>query len=255
MLHYQSYGSGRPVIFIHGFCEDGAVWKDFYPSFAHDYHVMVPDLPGFGLSSPAPQGFTITDVAQHVAEWMKTLDVEGSVVIGHSLGGYVTLELAKSHPQLLSGIGLFHSTAFADSDEKKVTRDKVIEFVEKHGVGAFADSFAPQLFYEGNRSRMDREIAGVVTMARKSPLTTVVEYTRAMRDRNDRTDVLKNWDKPLLFIAGDRDNSVPIEKSEEQIPMINNGTVRILENTGHMGMFEAKDEAIKVIRGFLSKVW
>ena len=255
MIYHESHGQGSPLVLLHGFCENGGVWDQLYPHFTHGYHVLIPDLPGFGKSALPFEKFSISDIADEVARWLTTQNVENAVVIGHSLGGYITLELANNHPDLLAGIGLFHSTAFADPEEKKLSRNKVIEFVNEHSAQVFADSFVPQLFYEHNRNRLSQEIDIAVQMASKTPLQTVISYTCAMRDRNDRTNVLKNWNKPLLFIAGDQDTSVPIEKSEEQIPIINNGTVRILKNTGHMGMFEAKGEAIGVIKSFLSSVW
>lgn len=250
-MYYRSAGQGMPVILLHGFCETGQVWDGFYPELAKKRQVLIPNLPGFGKSDPLPAGFSISDVAGAVFQWIQSLEIERAVIIGHSLGGYVALELAKAQPGIVSGLGLFHSTAFADTAEKKETRDKVIEFVNNHSVEVFADSFIPQLFYVNNRDRLEAEVNQMVTIARSTALETLVEYTRAMRDRNDRTDVLKELDAPILFMAGDRDTSVPIEKSKEQAPLIKNPVFHVLKDTGHMGMFEAKDLTLKFVMEFL----
>ena len=250
-IKYSAYGNGTPLVLLHGFCEDRTIWNGIYPAFTDDHSILIPDLPGFGQSAHPTIGFSIADIAEQVAEWLASLNVEPAIVIGHSLGGYITLELAKRSPHLLAGIGLFHSTAYADTEEKKDTRNKVIAFVESNGVKAFADSFAAQLFYVKNRARLGKEIENVRQTAGETILKTLIGYTKAMRDRSDRSDVLRNFSKPILFLAGDQDTSVPIDKSKEQIPLIQNGTTHILKDTGHMGMFEAKEEAILIIRHFL----
>ncbi|MEO0553034.1 MAG: alpha/beta hydrolase [Bacteroidota bacterium] len=252
MLNTKKYGSGRPLIFVHGFCEDSSMWEGFCEPFIDQHEVFLVDLPGFGKSSLPSKDFTLEEIADQLAQWMKSLKINNAIVIGHSLGGYVILELAKNYPELIEGFGLFHSTAFVDTEEKRDTRNKVIEFVEENGVEVFADSFVPQLFYTKNRKRLATEIEQAVNTARQTPLETLVGYTKAMRDRNDRTDVLKSFDGPVLFIAGDQDTSVPLDKSEKQIPMIQKGVTGILQNTGHMGMFEAKGVSQQLIHEFLS---
>ena len=252
MINFAKYGSGPPLIFIHGFCEDKTMWENFYQPFVEDYEVYLIDLPGFGNSPLPDQSFTIDEIADQLAAWMKSERIRGAVIIGHSLGGYIILELVKNHPELVKCFGLFHSTAFADPPEKRETRNKVIEFVNEKSVEQFADAFVPQLFYIKNRKHLVAEIAQAVEIARKTPLETLVNYTKAMRDRKDCTDTLKSFIGPILFIAGDQDTSVSVEKSKQQIPLIQKGTTAILQNTGHMGMFEAKEESLSIIKPFLS---
>lgn len=252
-MHYRSEGKGAPVVLVHGFCETGELWNGFSAELSAEYEVLIPDLPGFGQSGPLVGEFQVSDVADYFYQWLTSLEKGKVTVIGHSLGGYITLELAKRHPQVLQAIGLFHSTALPDPEEKKATRNKVIEFVRENGVELFADSFVPQLFYAANRDRLANEVKNAVNIAAQTPPDTLIQYTRAMRDRADRTDVLASG-LPVLFIAGSQDLSVPIERSEQQIPMIKDGEAYVLKNTAHMGMFEAYDETLGMVRQFLRKV-
>jgi len=73
-------------------------------------------------------------------------EIEDAFIIGHSLGGYITLSLAEHHPKLVKAIALFHSSAFSDSEEKKETRNKVIDSIKKYGALPFIDTFVPGLF-------------------------------------------------------------------------------------------------------------
>src|ERR1041384_7943248 len=70
----------------------------------------------------------------------------GAVLIGHSMGGYITLAFVEKYSNYLSAFGLFHSTAFPDTEEKKITRSKGIEFIKEHGAFEFLKTSTPNLF-------------------------------------------------------------------------------------------------------------
>ncbi len=253
-LHFTDEGKGFPVVFIHGFCETHEMWSEFKAPFLSEYRVITVDLPGFGKSKLSQASFSLTDIASAITSLLERLNVKACVVVAHSLGGYVTLEMMKANPSLFKGIVLFHSTAFADDEEKKDSRNKTIEFVVKRGVEVFATSFVPSLFYIKNRKNLTAEIEQAVKIASKTPLKTLVEYTKAMRDRQDNTGVLKSYENPVMFIAGDKDTSVPLEKTMQQVDLPQKPILHILHKTGHMGMFERKQETQEILIDFLDKL-
>lgn len=254
VIDFNDTGSGFPVVLIHGFCETHKIWDGFVPELAKKYRVLTPDLPGFGRSPLPNGGFSIDDIAEMVCKWLRDLGITETVVIGHSLGGYIALAMAKGHPEMLKGFGLFHSTAFADDEEKKSSRNKTIDFVKDKGVEVFATSFVPQLFFHKNRKILKNDVDRVVQIAATTPLETLIAYTKAMRDRPDRTDVLKNFNQPILFIAGEQDTSVPIEKTDEQILLPHKAIVHIYDHVAHMGMFEVKNESLQAVKQYLEHV-
>src|SRR5258708_28717038 len=131
-LFFREEGSGPPLVFLHGFCETHEIWREFIKPISAQFRIITPDLPGFGKSKKLPDPFTIDQVGNAVGMWLIENQILTSIVIGHSMGGYVALSLAAQHPQLLQGLGLFHSNVFADTNEKKENRNKVIEFVRNH---------------------------------------------------------------------------------------------------------------------------
>ncbi|MBL6446158.1 alpha/beta hydrolase [Fulvivirga sp. 29W222] len=249
-ISFSEKGSGFPVVLIHGFCETRDIWGAFLDTLSAHYRVITPDLPGFGGSALPAGDFSIDNVADIIYEWLQELGAKKVIMIGHSLGGYITLAYAKKYSDTLRGIGLFHSTAFADSNEKKSSRNRTIDFVRERGVEVFAHSFVPQLFYLKNRTALKPEIEGVVNTAAQTPEASLIGYTKAMRDRNDRTDVLQSLNVPVLIVAGDKDTSVPIEAIYEQELMPKKAIVHIFDNVGHMGMFEKKQQSLKAIQDF-----
>ena len=166
------------------------------------------------------------------------------------MGGYVALSLAERHPDLLKGFGLFHSTSFADTEEKKVNRNKVIEFVTRNGVAPFIDTFVPGLFFNKSVSTL----AEVHSIAIQTRSETLIGYSQAMRDRPDRSSILKISEKPKFLIAGTEDTLIPIALSRKMVEIGQNCRYYELKGVAHMGIFEAEMECQEVIEEFVRAI-
>ena len=249
-IYFEERGKGFPLVLIHGFCETHELWDSLAEKLSLDFRVVAPDLPGFGKSPFPNRRISITEVAAVINSWLHQMNIHQCVVIGHSLGGYVALSMTEQRADLIAGLGLFHSTAFADSEEKKQNRNKVFEFVKKNGVVPFVDTFVPGLFYQKDNPSIEK----VYSIASKTKKETLLAYTQAMRDRPANTSLLGSYEGECLFIAGKYDSLIPYSAMEEQSRMNRNGEFKILENSGHMGMFEDAETAFKVIQSFGVKV-
>lgn len=249
-VFYRQLGKGYPVILIHGFCETHEIWSGLAQGLSKKFEVFAIDLPGFGRSSAHATPFTITEVAQSVFEWIDQQKIQKPIIIGHSLGGYVALAIAKNHSEKLGGIGLLQSTAFADSEEKKMNRNRVIEFVKTHGTDPFIDTFVAGLFFDKHHPA----IPEVDTIARRTPKETLLNYTAVMRDRPSSIDFIGNTKCPLLFIGGEKDTIIPWEITMEHGKIAPHSQVHLLKNVGHMAMFENPEETQKLIELFGERV-
>lgn len=249
-----SLGQSSPIVFIHGFCETHAMWFPFVEPLAQDYKVICIDLPGFGTSPLTKADLSLEDVADELAAWFKSEGLGKAVVIGHSLGGYVALALAERHPQLIQGLGLFHSMAQADDEASKHKRDKALMFLKKHPVAKFIQPFIPSLFYEPRKAELQEEIRKSTKIGLQTSLETIIAYTLAMRERKDRFDVWKNLEAHCLFIGGINDTRVPVDLAEEHIEEREAVDGYIIPETAHMGMFERPTETLQMIRDYLLKV-
>jgi pimeloyl-ACP methyl ester carboxylesterase len=243
-------GSGKTVVLLHGFLENHTVWSKFSEALSHNYRVLSFDLPGFGKSDLPDKGnFSISDVAEAIIRELKGMGVEAASVIGHSLGGYVALAMVEKEPKLLSSFGLFHSTALADSPEKKEARIKTIDFVKRNGALAFTSNFIPPLFAD----QQHPAIPFVEEIAKQTKEKTVVRYLYAMRDRPDRTAILKKFEGPILFLAGTADTIIPIVSIENQAKTAQKPHFLPLNGVGHMGMFEAFPLTLEIVNQFLKE--
>lgn len=249
-INYKIKGEGPPVIFIHGFCETRDIWDSFINKISNDFQVITPDLPGFGLSKLTNTNSTLQEIGNDLNEWVLKQGFENSILMGHSLGGYISLAMVDQMPSLYSAFGLIHSTSKADTDEKKLNRNKVMAFVKEHGVSAFVDSFVPGLFYQKNHPSIEL----VHKIALKTPESTFFSYTSAMRDRPSNEKLVANYTKPILLVGGEKDTVIAIDSLREQAALNDLVTFHSLPEVGHMGMFEASPELEIIVYNFLSNV-
>ncbi|WP_373494081.1 alpha/beta fold hydrolase [Aquiflexum sp.] len=252
MISFSQKGTGQQLILIHGFCESKELWKTFSDHLSTSYQVFCPDLPGFGESPINQTQISLEETAVVLHDWLEENHIHNPIIIGHSLGGYVTLALAELMGHDLKAIGLFHSTAFADDEEKKKIRNKTIVFVKKHGVDKFMDSFVPPLFSEQHRTEQSDKIDELIALGKRSSKKGVLAFIAAMRDRKDRFEVWKTFHGPKLMIAGELDPAVKIEASRMHKPFATH--YHELKGVGHMGMFEETEKTLEMVKDFLKVV-
>lgn len=252
MIHFKKSGNGPALLLIHGFCETLDMWDHWVSELNQSHTVYSIDLPGFGKSPLPSDTVTLETIAVELHEWMEHENITNPIIIEHSLGGYVTLALTELLGTEIRAIGLFHSTAFADTEEKRHVRNKTYDFIEKFGVPKFIESFVPPLFSEKNRDTMKNEIENLVKAGKESPKRSVLSYIHAMRDRKDRFEIWKVYSNPKLLIAGYYDLAVNIEQSRWHKPYANH--YHELPEAGHMGMFEESKLCLQYTKDFLDSL-
>jgi len=258
-IHYEVGGSGEPVILVHGFAECGGIWQYQRSFLKPHYRLLVPDLPGSGKS----EGLLLAGTEVNTAiEWYakcikQMLDIENigqCTILGHSMGGYVALSFAEQFPSRLKALGLIHSTAFADGEQKKELRQKGISFIQKFGSQEFLKQSIPNLFGEKFTRDHPEEISALLTAADDFRAADLIQYYTGMMYRPDRTEVLKNIPVPVLFIMGEEDKSVSLKDGLKQCWLPSRVLINILPETAHMGMWEKKDQVNDTLMEFLKYV-
>lgn len=262
-VHYRREGKGPLVMLVHGFGEDSTVWDSQVQALKDKFSLLVPDLPGSGKSEVDP-----TPSMESMAAALKAiLDIESGgyretppggaeklTMIGHSMGGYITLAFAEKYPESLQGFALFHSTAYADSGEKKTTRQKGIEFIREHGAFEFLKAATPNLFSAKTRDKRPELIDKQIGSLRNFSANTLVLYYQAMMQRPDRTAILRNTGLPVLFVMGPEDSAVPMKDMLEQCHLPRIAYIYELHESGHMGMLEETERSNQILATYLSDI-
>src|SRR5689334_10381217 len=131
-IHYDVFGSSTPLLLIHGFAEDRKVWDKQVAFLSEHCKLIVPDLPGSGQSELLQVGegkVNLEDYAECIHALMNNEGIAKCILLGHSMGGYITLAFAEKYPEHLVAFGLVPSTAFSDNDAKKEDREKALKTI------------------------------------------------------------------------------------------------------------------------------
>jgi len=209
-------------------------------------------LPGSGKSSFEGEELSMEDMAESVKLILDEEQVDGAVIAGHSMGGYVTMAFAELYPGRLKGLGLVHSFATEDSEEKKEQRRKSIDLFRKGGKDTFIRQMIPALFSPASKKRCEDDIKELINKALLTETKSLVAFYNAMINRPDRTAKLSSSEVPVLWIIGTDDTIATTENIIQQTSLANVNFVYTSNDCGHMSMFESPGKLADHLLSFAS---
>jgi pimeloyl-ACP methyl ester carboxylesterase len=241
-LAYTRHGKGTPLVLIHGYPLDHTSWNEVASLLEKEFDVILPDLRGFGQSTPVETPYTISDMADDLAGLLDHLKIEKITLAGHSMGGYVVLAFAKKYPQRVSGLGLVSSQAAADSPEGKDRRYQTAADVAEKGVGIVAEAMTPKLSAD---MRVQTFVRDVIEKQSKSGVTGAL---KAMAEREDLVSYLSTTTFPVTLIHGNADMLIPLDRAKEIKAVLPSAQFIELQGAGHMPMMEFPNETANGLR-------
>ncbi len=240
-LSYLKEGKGDSLIFLHGYLEAKEIWNDFSSRFTDKYSVICIDLPGHGESGLFGRVHEMDELASVVNAVMLHENIEQTVLVGHSMGGYVALSFAEMFPEKLSGYCLFHSSCFADDEEKKLNRDREISLVRRGKKNYIIRTNIPKCFADSNIESMDNKVQELKEIALKASDDGIIALIRGMKSRKDHTETLRRTIPAPLIIWGEGDNYIPEEVFKALLVVSPEASALVLKNSGHIGFIEEPD--------------
>jgi len=250
-LRAVSEGEGIPLVLLHGYLESLHIWDDFAALMRNHFRVIRMDLPGHGESEAIAGVHTMELMAESVIAVLNTLSVDTFYLVGHSMGGYVTLAVAEYHMKRLRGFCLFHSTPFPDTEEKKENRDREIELVRQGKKDLIINVNIPKGFASDNLKKFRMDVERAKSIAFETPEEGIIAALKGMKQRPDRTSLMKENTIPMLWILGEKDNYINFQAVKERITLNKMGKLKLLGNSGHMGFIEEKDVCAECLLSFI----
>lgn len=249
-IHFEVHGQGPPVLLVHGYPLSGRLWDGIIPTLAKDFRLIVPDLRGHGRSD-ASDAATMDDYAEDLRAVLTAADESRPVVlVGMSMGGYVSLAFCRRYRERVRGLALVDSRASADSVEAAEARHRTAERVLREGSAFVADEMVGKLFAPG--APLDLRERWRTRMAGTSP-RGVAAALRAMAGRPDSEPLLRELGVPLLVVVGAEDAITPVEGAREMAQMAT-GTLEIIPGAGHMTPAEKPEIVAAALRRFLEEI-
>lgn len=248
-VHFTDNGKGKAIVLLHGFLGAAEIWVPFTRVLSKEYRIVTIDLPGHGLTGNISAVHSMELMAETVKAVLDNLRIKKCCLIGHSMGGSVTLAFAELFPAMLTGFGLFHSTSYDDSPEVKLNRDKMVEAVKSNHI-QFVCSFIPNLFAPENAEKCGIQIKHLQDLASGMSKEAIIASLVGMKERKNRVDILAGSKVPVLFIIGKKDTRQPFDRVMPQLAVCENATVKILGSVAHMGFIEDVKSCIHTVKAF-----
>jgi 3-oxoadipate enol-lactonase len=244
-LAYEELGQGVPLVLIHGYPLDHTVWDKVASLLGKEFHLIMPDLRGFGQSEAMEIDASIIEYASDIKDLLNHLMIKKAFLAGHSMGGYVALAFARKYPEAVSGLALISSQAAADSPERKEGRYATAKQVLNEGVSVVAEAMTPKLSTDLRIQSFVREL-----ISKQRPLGISSALT-AMAKRPDSTELLSSFLFPFVIVHGAADVLIPIERGREMKATLPSAHFVELPNTGHMPMMENPQSVAEALHLFV----
>lgn len=239
-----------PLVLLHAYPVDARMWDSVRGRLAERTRLITPDQRGLGRTPlPDPAGEPDLDhAARDVMALLDRLDLHEVVLGGCSMGGYVTMAVARLAPERIGGLVLLDTKATADTDAARENRLAVAARAESEGTrGWLADSMVPSLLGETTRRTRPGLVDEVRTLIGEQPAEGVAWAQRAMAARGDSTDVLSALDVPTLVIVGDEDTVTPVDDARALTDRLPRSELVVVPGAGHLTPLENPDGVVDAV--------
>jgi len=256
-INYTATGKGTPLVLIHGHPFDHTMWYPQVVDFSDTYHIITPDLRGFGKSGlPANSaGTKFEDYSTDVLCLMDYLKIDNFHLCGLSMGGQVIMEMFRQAPSRIKTLIFADTFAGLDTPEVKQGRYVTANRLEKEGMGPYSDEVICKMIMPEHVTSRPGVAAHLLKMMKGTSPVGAAIALRARAERIDYlADVLPKITIPTLVMVGRKDEFTPVAKAEELKENLQNCKLVIIEEAGHLPGLEQYEAFNKSVLDFLIAV-
>jgi len=249
-LAHDDAGDGAVVVLIHGHPFNRAMWAPQLAALRGRFHVIAPDLRGYGDSPVTPGTVTMAQLAADVSHLLDRKGVAGAALAGLSMGGLVVMELAAAQPERWWAYGFIATTAQRLTGEERAARLASARTMEEQGMRPVAEQMAARLFGPEPGEQLTNTIMAMMLATSPAGAAAAV---RGRAERPDYQPVLRSLRAPALVCAGDHDSYSTAEITTELAGCLRDPEVVILDGAGHLPNLERPDAFNEHLLRFLGR--
>ncbi len=251
-LNVVERGSGHPLLLVHGFPLDHQMWKGQIDDLSEDFHVLAPDLRGFGGSDGTSGIVSMERFADDLALLLDQRGIHQPITFcGLSMGGYIAWQFWRRHRDRLSHLILCDTRAAPDTPEAAQTRREMAQRVLQEGTAFLAETMIPKLFSDHTRLQNRSIMAATTRIIQSAQPAGVAAALCGMAERADATPWLSDIHVPTLVLCGQQDAICGVAEMQAMAEAIPGAEFAVIPACGHMAPLEGPIHVNKAIRGFL----
>lgn len=265
-LHYVTEGTGKLILFLHGFPEFWYAWKPQLAEFGQQYHAVAPDLRGYNLSSrPAEvEQYATPTLVEDVRALIAQLGYERCVLVGHDWGGVLAWHFALTHPEYLEKLVIINaphpkimSRELQQNRSQRAASQYMIRFrspeaeaqLSANDYAALQNTVLTEGLARGYLTEDDR-LAYLEAWAQPGALTGALNYYRAMGQVDHPSDVVQ---VPTLVIWGEQDTYLLTGNLDGLETVVPNLTLKRVPDASHWIVHEQPALVNSTIRAFIEE--
>lgn len=249
IVHYEVIGRGRPVILLHGWLGSWGLWQETMAYLGRYYRTYALDFWGFGESGKKRATYDVQDFVGLVDQFMEQLGIACAPLVGHSMGGTVSLLVAMQHPERVRKVVVIGSPVYGSSLALplKLAGRRWIATLLFHSMWAFRPGLRAASPFICRDSRfpamMDRDLTR----------TTVESFLLSIASlrRTDLRPGLDQIDIPVMGMYGDRDNIVDPSQWQPLLRGVPHANIVRWEKAQHFVMLDAPQDFMDKLKAFL----
>ena len=241
-INYEVSGEGTPVILLHGWLCSLDTMKPI-ANVLQNFKVYNVDLPGFGKSDMPQKPFNTNDFGDFLDGFIKELEIENPIMIGHSNGGRTIINYAGRNLGKIKKIILIDSAGIKPK-RKLSYYIKVYTFKTlKKFLGIFPDV---EMF-----NNIRERVLGKFGSSDYKNSSEVLRRTMSIIINEDQTEILKNIKAPTLLLWGENDEDTPIRDGNIMEENIKDSSLIEIKGAGHFSYLDSYNQCMEIIKNFL----
>ena len=250
-LAYDDQGTGVPLVFLHAFPLNRSMWAPQVAGLSRQFRTITIDLRGHGESDAPLWAFSLDHYADDVCALLDHLAIARAILVGLSMGGYVSFAFARKYGERLKALVLADTRAQADSPAARTGRFHLAQTAFNQGNEAVADIMLPKLLGPTSLQSNPALVRHVRELIRAAPVSGIVVDLMAMSDRSDTVPLLRAISCPALVLIGQEDNTTPMVDSQLIAEETPGAQLAVIPSAGHLSNLEQPDVFNELVKGFV----
>lgn len=254
-VHVEKFGSGRPLVLIHGWGLSSAIWQNLTHELALQYQVIHVDIPGFGKSRPTPQAneYTIENLAALIARVIP----DSSIVLGWSMGGLIAQQIALLHPAKVEALLLVATSPYfvANSSWFGIKPNVLKMFKQQLAASSkqTIDRFLAIQAMGSDTAKDDIKQIRASLQNQAEPCNIALTEGLKLLENTDLRISIAAIQQPVLRLFGRLDSLIPFRVIEQIAQLQQNADIVIIEKASHAPFISHKKEFLDNLSKFLAK--